>query len=161
MKLRKLLLFLPVVPFLWTACSTTAEKAGLGVNLVNLRLAEATVLETTACFTVRFINETPDPLTVSGGVFKIYLEGSYVGEGVMSDTLRVERFSSVTGEVKSYLRNLTMARRLRGIIERQGAGYRVRGTIYLQEGSRRVRVAQEGALELKDFQPQRTPAAPQ
>ena len=153
MKFPRRLLLLALVPILWTGCATTTEKAGLGVNLVNVRLAEATVLETTAYFTVRFINETPEPLTVSGGVFKIYLEGSFIGEGVMGDTLRVERFNSGTLEVKSYLRNLSMATRVRRIIQLQGAGYRVKGTIYLQEGNRRLRVAHEGALGLKDFQP--------
>ena len=155
MKFRVSLVCLAIVCGLWTGCATTAEKAGLGVNLVNLRLAEATVLETTAFFTVRFINETPGPLTVSGGVFKIYLDGSYLGEGVMADEVPVERFNSATGEVKSYLRNLTLATRVRRVVEERRAGYRVTGTIYLKEGSRRVRVSREGIIDLRDFQSQR------
>ena len=55
-------------------CATVSE---FNVNLVNVQFSHATVLESTATFTLRVNNESPEPLQVEGAVHKIYLNGQY------------------------------------------------------------------------------------
>ena len=52
---------------------------GPAVSLVNLQLTEATAFETTAAFTLRLSNESPEPMQITGGVHKIYVNGLYGG----------------------------------------------------------------------------------
>ena len=138
-----------------SGCAGLRSHDGLEISLVNARLSAPTVWETTAHFTVRIINERPEPLMVDGSVHRIHLNGVYVGEGVTNERLEVPRLSSTTQEVTVYLRNVRMATRLKSIVENQAVDYRVDSTLYVSDGGRshRCRVAQEGRLALADFQP--------
>lgn len=138
-----------------SGCAGLQSRDGLEISLVNARLSTPTVWETTAHFTVRVINERPEPLVLDGSVHRIHLNGAYIGEGVTNERLEVPRLSSATQEITVYLRNVRMATRLRSIVDSQAVDYRVDSTLYLAgDGrSRRCRVAQEGRLALADFQP--------
>ena len=133
----------------------------MDVSLVNLRFEDVTPFETTGTFTVRVQNQTPDPLALEGGVHKIYLNGVYVGSGVSNDLLEVPRLSEGIQTVKVHLRNLSLARLIRDIVEAKRVDYRLDSLVYARyEGhAARVRVSKAGALDLKDFQPTR-PASP-
>jgi LEA14-like dessication related protein len=86
---------------------------GPSVGLVNVRFTQATAFETTAAFTLRLSNETPEPLQLDGGVHKIYLNGLYVGEGLSGDTLDLPRLGTATQDVTVHLSNLRMVTRIR------------------------------------------------
>ncbi|MHC1768679.1 MAG: LEA type 2 family protein [Verrucomicrobiia bacterium] len=137
------------------SCSTLQEEAGVDVELVNVRLNEATVLETTAAFTVRVSNETSEPITLEGSVHKFYLNGTYIGKGMSAETLSVARLSSATQEVPVHLRNVALARRIRPILESRTMDYRVSSTLYLVNGTRsqRCRIVHDGEVALDDFKP--------
>lgn len=127
----------------------------MDVALINFRLNEATVWETTAVFTVRISNRTPAPIVLDGGVHSFYLNGLYIGEGLSNERLEVPRLSSATQEIPVHLRNLALATRIKPILEARALDYRVNSTVYLLDGNRshRCRVAREGRLALDDFQP--------
>jgi LEA14-like dessication related protein len=143
-----------LLPFL-CSCRT---GPGPAISLVNVRFAEATAFETTATFTLRLSNETPEPMQLDGGVHKIYLNGLYVGEGLNSDTLDLPRLGTATQEVTVHLNNIGMATRIKPIIESRSFDYRIKSLLYGKSPGGHLRSASEGRLDLKDFTP--TPSPP-
>lgn len=142
-------------------CAGFQSPQSFSIQIVNVRLVTATVLETTAIFTLRLQNENPEAVTLNGGVHKFYIDGVFVGDGVSSDTLTVPRLSSETQEVTVHLRNLSMARRIKPLLEEKRFSYRVKSVLYVQRGrgQSRARISQEGQLDLREFQPTPPPAS--
>ena len=129
-----------------SACSTVPEDQGVEVNVVNLAIGEASLLETAAIFSVRIQNENAEPLVVEGAVHKIYLDGAYIGKGMSNETLTVDRLSTAVQKSTVYLRNLKLAGRLRSIMESQRVDYRIESVLHVARngGARRIRVSNEG-----------------
>lgn len=146
--------FLPLLllPLLLASCATFARREGVQVSLVNMAFGESTILETAVHFTVRIQNEMPGPVTLNGSVHKIYLNGTYVGEGLSNERLEVPRLSTATQNVTVHLRNVTMLTKLRGIIESQAVDYKMTSLLYT-ENQGRHRAVRKSRLDLKDFQP--------
>lgn len=103
-------------------------------------------------FTVRVENATPQPLALQGGVYKLYLDGTYLGKGLSGEAVQVPRLSSTTVPVLLHLSNLRLASRIRSIAEGQKLDYRLESTVFFANG-RRSGCLREGSLDLKDFQP--------
>ena len=129
------------------------------VNLVNMAIGEATVWETAVNFTVRLQNELPDAVIVDGAVHKIYLNGTYVGEGLSNERVEIPRLSTSVQNVTVHLRNVSLFTKLRSIIDAQAVDYKMTSLLYtVIDGSKRTyRAEREARLDFKDFQP--TPAA--
>jgi LEA14-like dessication related protein len=131
------------------------------VSLVNLQLSQATAFETTAAFTLRLSNESSEPMQLTGGVHKIYVNGLYVGEGLTAESLDLPRLGTVTQEVTVHLSNLRLATRLRPILESKSFDYRIKSVLYGKPPAGTMRSESEGRLDLTDFQPlPPTPAGP-
>lgn len=144
-----------VAALLWLCgCASLIRSESMDVSVVNLEFAQATVLETTAVFTVRLQNETPEPLVLEGGVHKFYIDGAFIGKGMSNERIEVPRLGSVTQPITVYLRNLSMGRRIKSIIEAQKVDYRLDSLLYAQGklGSR-LHVVHEGKLDLNEFRP--------
>ncbi len=141
-----------LLPLLLASCSTFARREGVQVYLVNLALGESTVWETAVNFTIRIQNELPEPVLLNGAVHKIYLNGTYVGEGLSNERLEIPRLSTATQSVTVYLRNVTMLTKLRGTIDAQAVDYKMTSLLYT-ESQGRYRAVRESRLDLKDFQP--------
>lgn len=152
-----LLLLATVTAGLLGACATGRLAKSVEVSLVNLRFDQVTPFETTATFTIRVQNQSPEALRLDGAVHKVYLNGVAVGSGVCAEPLELPRLSEGVQTVSVHLRNLAMARLLRDIIEARRVDYRLHSVLYAQHGggSTRVKVSRAGALDLKDFQPSR------
>lgn len=141
-------------------CATVDQDPVLSASVANLRLGQATLMETTATFTVRLQNERPEPLSLQGGVFKLYLDGSYLGQGTFNTPVELAGLSDTTVNVDTHLSNLTMARKITAIVEARRLDYRLTGRVYARHGTkgRTFNVAREGALDMNEFVPA-TPAA--
>ena len=123
------------------------------VSLVNARFTQATVFETTAEFTLRLNNETPEPMILNGAAHKIYLNGLCVGDGLSNAEIELPRLTSATQQVTVHLSNLMLATRLKPIIESHAFDYRIQSVFYGRQPSGRARAVSEGRLDLNDFQP--------
>jgi len=121
------------------------------LSLVNMRLSDVKMFETEAIFEVRIANVGPEPLRLDGGAVHIYLEGLKVGKGMIAGPLDVPRFDSVTVELPVYINNLTVATRLKPIIESKQLSYRIKGVLYELTGSgtRKLRTEQEGEFDFR------------
>lgn len=133
-----------------------ATRPGPAVNLVNVQFTQATVLETTAQFTLRFSNESPEPLSLTGSSHKIYLNNLYVGQGLCNEPLEIPRLATATQRVTVHLSNLSMATRIKTIIESKVFDYKINSVFYTSSG--KSRSASQGRLDLKDFTPTPPPA---
>lgn len=150
------LLIILCLSLLLGACATQKADKSIDVSLVNVQFENATVLETTARFTVRIQNATPEAFLLEGGEHRIYINGHYIGIGLSNTSTAVPRLSSVTLPVEVYLRNLSMAVRLKPIIESKSMDYKLKSTLYVRMNShaKSVKVANEGRLDMRDFQPE-------
>ena len=148
-----------LLAWLPTGCATFQHDSDIDVTIASLHFAEATVLETTAVFTLRLQNESPSAIKLDGGVHKIYLDGIFIGKGLSGDPIEIPRFGAVTQPVKVYLRNLTMASRIKTIVEARKVDYRVDSVLHGAPGNpwSRVRISHEGTFDLRDFQPSPNP----
>ena len=133
--------------------SGCASKSTVAVNIVSVRFTDMTAFETTTTFTLRFSNESPEPVHLTGGVHKIYLNGLYVGKGLSSDPLDVPRLGTTTQEVIVHLNNIALATRVKPIIESEHFDYRIESVLYGKSWLSRMRSSSEGRLDLKDFTP--------
>jgi LEA14-like dessication related protein len=140
-----------------SGCATLPDSEELEVSLVDVRPVEATAWETTAQFTVRLQNSSPDPMTLDGGAYKIYLNDTYVGQGLSGERVELPRLGTATQVVTLHLKNFTLARKIYGASKTLQASYRVRSTLYVLSkegrGSRTLRTTKEGSLDLREFVP--------
>ncbi len=141
---------------LWCGCSSVE---GPSVSLVNVQFTQATALETTTIFTMRLNNEQPAPVKFSGGVHKIYLNGLYVGEGLVDQAVEVPRLGSITHDVTVHLSNLALVTRIKSIIEAKSFEYKIKSVFHGVSPSGRWHSTSEGRLDIKDFQPTPPPAS--
>ena len=138
------------------ACITAPDPEAFDVTVVNLAGGNATVWETEAVVTVRLQNASPHDITITGAAHKLYLNGTYVGQGLANETVTVPRLSSTTQNVTVHLKNFTVVRKLIGMQETRVAAYKVRSTIYGAPGGgtpRSFRAAKEGSVDLDQILP--------
>lgn len=133
-------------------CATLAARGLIGLSVVNLRPKQASLFETSAELTLRYTNESTQPLPLAGSAHKLYLNGTYVGRAVTDERVTVPALGTVTQSVVVYLENLTL---LRKAAELSGAGapvvgYRLESRLHPAEGDRLggVRLSSSGELDL-------------
>lgn len=141
-------LFALAAALLLAGCTTVQPPA---VSLVNVQLGAATALETNAQFTLRLTNETPEPLRLNGGSFKIYLDGYFVGDGVSDEAITLPRFSSGTMTANVHLSHWRLATRIRPLLDARRFDYRITGKLYATQPAGTIRVSEEGRLDLNQF----------
>ena len=156
MPAMKLIFSLLVVMLTLCGCS---RSSGPAVSLVTMHFKEATLLETTAVFTLRLDNDAPAPVEITGAAHSIYLNGLYVGKGLSDATMTVPRLSSVTNDVTVHLSNLAMATRVKSAIEAKRVDYRIQSTFYGKSWLDRRSSESTGKLDMQDFMPTQSPAS--
>ncbi len=127
-------------------CSALGLTRPPDVTLVDLEFTDLTVFETTGEFTIRLSNENPDPLTIHGGVFSLFLNGAKVGRGLTSDVIEVPGLGSATHAVTLYVSNLALAARLASLLEQPSLDYRIKAKLRLAVpyGTRRLTTEHSG-----------------
>ena len=151
-----LVLWTLVGGLLLAGCMTLSQLAPPDVSLTDLRFESASLFETTAVFTARVLNESPEPFTFTGGVFTISLNGSRVGKGVTRNVVEVPAFSSVTMEIPVYLNNVPLLFQGMNVMRSEEVRYGLEGTLYVKTGralTERLRVAKTGQFKLSSLNP--------
>lgn len=148
--------FLSLLVVAGLLCGCGGSSPGPSVSLINLRFEDATALETTATFTLRLSNESPQPIPLEGEVHKIYLNGLYLGKGLSDQAVEVPRLGTITHEVKVHLSNLALATRIKSIIESKSFEYRIESVFHGKSTFSRMKSESSGKLELKDLIPEET-----
>ncbi len=132
------------------ACAALTPLVPPEVSLVDLEISKVELFETAAVVALRISNENPEPLTVEGGVFKIYLNGTRVGRAMGSETIEVPRLGSAVHRFDLSVSNVALATRLIELVESPVLDYRVKSKLYVVRpyGTRRMGSVHEGRLDL-------------
>ena len=137
-------------------CVTAPDQDAFDVSVVNLAGGNATLWETEAIVTVRLQNATPNEITVTGAAHKLYLNGTYVGQGLANEVVTVPRLGTTTQNITVHLKNFTVVRKLMGVQETRTASYKVQSTIYGSPGGgtpQSFRAIKEGSINLDQILP--------
>ncbi len=131
-----------------TGCATLGP-APPEITLVDLQFTDLTLFETSGIFVVRLSNENPEPLSVEGGVYTLYIDGIRVAKGLSDHRFAVPPLNSVTDEVEVRLSNLAMATRLQSIFDRGAFDYEIRAKVYVGSsyGRRTLRMEKTGFFD--------------
>lgn len=147
--LKRLSLFL-LVSFL-AGCSSGPDLGGLGVSLVTIKPLGSTLLESRFALTLRFVNENVVPVGISGSKHKLYLDETYVGQAVSDQAVGLASLTSATHDVTLLVDNAAVAGRLRGILERGRANYRLESTLFVTAGEENLKTqtSRRGSIDLR------------
>lgn len=147
-----------VLGALFTFSCATVDRS-VDVSLSNIGLSDVTLLETTAVCTIRIQNANASPLRIEGAVYRIDLDGRNLGKGMTSEALAVPAYGTATQKVKIYLQNLSMASRIRRIVESRSFRYEIDAELDATLDGRKKKIAaeDEGRFDLDEFTPSAGP----
>ena len=131
-------------------CNSGYKPGGVTVTVVDVRAAEATALETSATVTLRFTNENVIPLGFDGGVFKLYLNGSYVGKAVSNQPIGLAPMNTATQDVIFRLENFALVRPLLVARDRQVVSYKLETVLKqtINEDKLDLKTSSAGSIDL-------------
>jgi LEA14-like dessication related protein len=136
-------------------CSSMGSLEPMEVTLTDLDVTEVTVFETSLLAKLRITNPNPDPMTIDGASFKLYLEDKKVGTGTTKESFTVDRLDSNVIDVVFHINNASALLRLKDIFDDNDVSYGVRGALYTEGafGTKKIRIEKTGRLDLSDLNP--------
>lgn len=139
--------------FVFAGCGSVPRLGGISVQLVDLRPADVTALETKAIMTLRFTNENVIALGFSGSTHRLFINGQYVGKAVNDRSLGLAALTTVTQDVTIYLENGALLRQLIQVAHDGAVKYRLESSLAQTIGDRRNRIdtSSEGSVALPGF----------
>lgn len=139
--------------FVFAGCSSVPRLGGMTVQLVDLRPAEVTPLETKAIMTLRFTNENVIALGFSGSTHRLFINGKYVGKAVSDQPLGLAPLTTTTQDVTIYLENGALLRQIAQIAHDGAVKYRLESSLAqtIGESRNRINTSSEGSVELPEF----------
>jgi LEA14-like dessication related protein len=140
-------------------CATDLRISGVSITVTDLRPLNATVFETQAALTLRYINESVVPIAVSGSTHKLYLNDSYIGKAVSKDAVGLPSLNTATQTVTLFIENLSLVRKLQELDRNSTISYRIESVLLVEAGEAydNVKVRSTGTLDLSAFGPKLQP----
>jgi LEA14-like dessication related protein len=131
-------------------CATDLRISGVTISITDIRPLNATVFETQAAVTLRYINESVVPIAVSKSSHKLYFNGSYVGKAVSSEPVGLPSMKTGTQTVTMYIENLALLQKLQGMAGESVISYQIDSVLYVEAGEAydNVKVRSSGQLDL-------------
>lgn len=149
---RLITLLLVACSFVLAGCQSAGSKLGeIGVSLVDIKPVGATVFESRAVLTLRFVNENVVPFGISGTAHKVYLNGSYIGKAVNNEPIGLQPLTTTTRDVTVLLENTALLKELMGLGRSSTVSYRLENTIFTLDGDDKVQIRSEtkGSVDLQ------------
>jgi len=131
-------------------CGSGGKLGGVSVAAVSIRSAVPAKLDTQAIVTLRFTNENVVPVGLSGGKYKLYLNGTYVGQAVGKEALGLPQLSSATQEATLTFASPSVAALLRDLSKAPQASYRIESVLFVIVGEEKLEIKSrnQGAVDL-------------
>lgn len=141
---------LGVLSLVFTGCASGPRLGGISVLLVDVRPADMSLLETRAVMTLRFVNENVIPLGVSGGSYRLFLNGKYVGKAVSDAPVGLAAMSAATQDVTVFLENGALLRQLAAVAREGTVQYRLESVLLQRIGTtvNQIKTSSDGSVEL-------------
>ncbi len=134
-----------------SGCSTPSAGSPVDILLAGLLPSESSGAgELALRFVIRLENASPEAVAVEGGAYKVYLNDTYVGQGLSNESVSIPRLSSTTVTVPVHVSTVRLVGSLYQVLKSNQAVYRLEGTLYVRQGGRQrsYRVVREGAVDL-------------
>lgn len=106
-------------------------------------------------FIIRIENTSPEPLTVDGGSYKIYLNDTYIGQGLSNTQVTLPRLGSQTITATVHISTFRLMGSLYSIFKSHQVSYRLQGTVYASRNggsSHSYKATREGTVNLDELQ---------
>lgn len=106
-------------------------------------------------FIIRLENTSPEPLTVDGGAYKIYLNETYIGQGLTHQRIELPRLASQTVPVTVHISTFRLMGSLYSILKSHQVSYRLQGTVYASRiggSSHSYKATRDGTVNLDELQ---------
>ncbi len=133
-------------------CATAPRVSPVAVTLANLEAREATAFETRLALTVRFTNESPEPISLRGSSHKLTLNGRDLGSAVGGESVEIPALSSVSQELALNLSNFTLLALARDLQRDPAALYEIQSTLYpASRLGRPLRITKTGRIDLREL----------
>lgn len=153
MKIRWLtLLSLAVCALFFAGCSSMPKLTGITIRLDGLKLNAPPSGEAHAVLTLRFVNENIVPIAIRNAVYKLYLNGAYIGEAQARRPAGVPPMSaSETQTLTLPLTDAALIGRLRTLLAADAVSYRLEGQIFASTygEANKVSIRSAGTLDLR------------
>lgn len=140
-----------VFAFGLAGCASLQQTDEVDVTLVDVKLVQASLLETTADLTLRFSNERPEPLQLTGASHRLYLNGTYVGRALSNAKLAVPQLGTTTQVVRIHFENLTLFRKFAELQQMPAIDYRLESRLMAEKSTGfggALRTQSSGRLDL-------------
>jgi LEA14-like dessication related protein len=140
---------------LMTGCATVPREGGVAVSLVSIRPLESTLFETSAELTLRFTNESPRPLALTGSTHKLYLNGAYVGRAVSGERLTIPQLGTATQVITAHLENLALMKKAQELGNVSSVDYRIDSRLLptAEDGGGALAASAAGQLDFSSLMP--------
>ena len=145
--------------FFAAGCATLSRESGVAVNIVSIRPLRASLFETSVELTLRFTNESPRPLALTGSTHKLYFNGTYVGRAVTNEQLKIPELGTTTQTVTAHIENLALMNKARQLGNVVAVDYRIDSRLHATEanGGGTLAATSTGHVDLSGLLP--APAA--
>ena len=122
------------------------------VSLVNVAVVEVTPFETSLALTLRCSNANPEPLTTTGAVHTVTLNGVRAGRALSDRAFEVPRLGEATETVTLRIDNLLLLTRLRGLLTGRSLEYGLDSRIFVatERGERSLQSERSGLIDLPE-----------
>ncbi len=115
---------------LCAACSVHEQPEIPEFNVSNLQFEGVTIFETSATVEVRIDNPNPYPLTLHGGVHRLYVNDVYLGRGFDRSNVTIDKLSSVSRPVSVRINNMSLISQMQDIVLKPELSYRIESVLY-------------------------------
>ena len=138
-----------------SGCAGLSGEPPLEIMLANVQPGTGGGVGDVAMdFIIRLENSSPEPLTVDGGSYKIYLNETYIGQGLSNQKIELPRLASQTVIATVHLSTFRLMGSLYRILKSHQVTYRLEGSIYAARpgGTSLVyRARREGTVNLDEI----------
>ena len=143
--------FLILAVLLLSSCSAIKPKAD--VELVNVQFGKMSLFQTELVTVISVDNEDTRELSLKGGVYRLYIDNTYVGKALVNQQLVVPPLSSKNQQITIPLNNLPLFGRIQSIVESGRFAYRIEALLHVDSsiGTRTVEITRDGDFNFQDF----------
>lgn len=129
-------------------CASLPRAGGVAVNLVSVVPQMSSLFETSAALTLRFTNEGTEPLRLTGSSHRIFLNGTYVGRAVTSESIAIPRLGTATQTMTAHLENLVLMRKAQELGNVPAVDYRIESRLHPADERGTIGATASGELDL-------------
>lgn len=145
-----LALFVVGLSVILSGCTTPVKPDSVSVTVADVKMADATVMETRVVVSLRFTSESLNPFGFSGSSHKLFFNGQYVGRAVNNQPFGMPPLSTTMQDVTLVLENTALLKQALSMRNNPVVKYRLESVLFSTRGDddMKLKTSSEGTLDL-------------